>query len=223
MLLITVMKKSTFKQLNLFNQKTKNGLSYGGELRKTRSGRKARPLSSKDSHHIVFKLNRDNLLNKGIRHPKNFSFIQSILTRYSRKFFIKIEKISYQHGHIHIIARTSRRSNLHNFFRVFSGQIAQNLKNNKPAGKVMVTDTHNGAIIAVNDVNNTQVKQRNRTNKKISLWRHRPFTRIVKGWKNYLTLQNYIQLNEKEVTGVIPYRKERLKGLSMIEWEKLWS
>jgi hypothetical protein len=54
------------------------------------------------------------------------------------------------------------------------------------------------------------------------LWKYRPFTRVVFGRKGYMTMQNYIQLNEKEARGEIPYRKERLRGLSMTEWELLW-
>lgn len=55
------------------------------------------------------------------------------------------------------------------------------------------------------------------------LWKHRPFTRVVKGWKAYRIVRNYIQLNEKEALGVIPYRKTRLRGLSMKDWQLLWA
>ena len=55
------------------------------------------------------------------------------------------------------------------------------------------------------------------------LWRYRPFTRVVKGYRAYKTVRDYIQLNEKEAIGEIPYRKRRLKGLSASEWDVLWS
>jgi hypothetical protein len=55
------------------------------------------------------------------------------------------------------------------------------------------------------------------------LWKYRPFTRVVIGRRDYENVQNYIQLNEKEALGEIPYRKDRLKGLSSVEWELLWS
>ncbi|MEK6774189.1 MAG: hypothetical protein AABY64_09625, partial [Bdellovibrionota bacterium] len=57
--------------------------------------------------------------------------------------------------------------------------------------------------------------------KKQKLWKYRPFTRVVKGWKAYKTVKNYIQLNEQEALGIIPYRKLRLKGLSSTEWALL--
>ncbi len=54
------------------------------------------------------------------------------------------------------------------------------------------------------------------------LWKHRPFTRVVKAYRDQLQVRNYIQLNEKEALGEIPYRKERLRALSAEEWERLW-
>ncbi|MEK6774395.1 MAG: hypothetical protein AABY64_10665 [Bdellovibrionota bacterium] len=59
--------------------------------------------------------------------------------------------------------------------------------------------------------------------KKQKLWKYRPFTRVIKGWKAYKIVRSYIQLNEREALGVIPYRKTRLKGLSSTEWELLWT
>jgi hypothetical protein len=54
------------------------------------------------------------------------------------------------------------------------------------------------------------------------LWKYRPFSRVVRGYKAYRIVRDYVQLNEKEITGQIPYRKQRLKGLSSSEWEALW-
>ena len=178
---------------NLFAANIKFNSGYGGDLRKKRAGRNERPLSFRRSHHIVFKIVKKNLRYQSFRHPKNFRCVQLLLKKYSAHFRVRIEQISYQHDHIHIMAKSSRRSNFHNFFRVFSGQIAQTMK---------VTGTPGG--------------------KKIVLWKTRPFTRIVKGFRHFNTLRNYIQLNEQEVTGVIPYRKRRLRGLTLQDWSVLW-
>ena len=178
---------------NLFAANVKFNSAHGGDLRNKRSGRNERPLSFRRSHHIVFKIVKKNLRYQSFRHPKNFHYVQFLIKKYSAHFRVRIEQISYQHDHIHIMAKSSGRSNFHNFFRVFSGQIAQNMK---------VTDTPDG--------------------KKIVLWKTRPFTRIVKGLRHFKTLRNYIQLNEQEVIGVIPYRKSRLRGLTLRDWSVLW-
>lgn len=53
------------------------------------------------------------------------------------------------------------------------------------------------------------------------LWKYRPFTRVVRGYKAYKIVKNYIQLNEKEIIGEIKYRASRLKELLNHEWEIL--
>ncbi len=175
------MKKTISTQQQSFgNSPRKNKHVHGGQHRKKRSGRGSRPLSTKQSHHIVFKVQKENLVNKSFRHPKNFAFVQRLLN--------------------HLLAKSSRRANFHNFFRVFSGQIAQNLK---------VTDTPK-----------SKESIRGRA---IRLWESRPFTRIVIGFKNLAVTKNYIQLNEKEVTGCISYRKQRLRGMLEKDWKILWS
>jgi putative transposase len=44
----------------------------------------------------------------------------------------------------------------------------------------------------------------------------------VRGFKAYKIVRDYIQLNEQEALKKMPYRKERLRGLSMRDWEVLW-
>ncbi len=193
--------KNRIQQQSFGKLRSHNKLIHGGEHRKKRWGRTARPLSSKNAHHIVFKVNREKLINKSFRHPKNFKHVQQLLQRYASMFFIKVEQISYQHDHIHILARSGRRANFHHFFRVFSGQVAQSMKMTV-AQSMKVTDTPSA--------------------KEVGLWKSRPFTRIVVGVVGLRVIKNYIQLNEKEVTGLIAYQKKRLRGLSMQDWKLLW-
>jgi putative transposase len=61
------------------------------------------------------------------------------------------------------------------------------------------------------------------TLKKQRLWKYRPFTRVVQGFRGFKTVMAYVKLNELEAQGVISYSVNRLKGLSPAEWELLWS
>lgn len=117
---------------------------------------------------------------------------------------MKIEQISIQHNHIHLLIRTRRRSQYQAFFRVTAGQIAQRFGKEGLFKKSNVTDTPAGSQGAT------------------KLWRYRPFSRVVRGWKAYKIVRDYIQLNEFEVLGLIPYRRQRLRGLSSQDWEILW-
>jgi len=178
----------------------KYSLSHGGSLRNRRQGRGQRPLSSREPLHVVFKIQKTKLRFRSLRSPQSFRLIQKLIHRYSNHFFIRIEQVSIQNDHLHLSIRTTRRSQFLNFFRVLSGQIAQRFEK---AGFLFVTDTPKGL--------------------KKSLWQVRPFSRVVRGWKAYKIVRDYIQLNEKEAMGEIPYQKRRLKGLSMQDWQSLWT
>jgi putative transposase len=58
--------------------------------------------------------------------------------------------------------------------------------------------------------------------KRTKFWKYRPFSRVVKSWTAEKTVRNYIQLNEKEAHGKIPYSKDRLKGLTPEQIQELW-
>lgn len=184
---------------------------HGGELRKSRRGRGRRALSCKESLHVVFKVNKLTLRHQSLRSPSTFLLVQRIIARYAKRFLIKIEHISIQHDHIHILIRTSRRSSFHNFFRVVAGQMAQRFE--KEGLLRMVTDTPETAIS----------RQFGKLKRKLKLWKQRPFSRVVRGYRAYRIVRNYIQLNEKEVLGYIKYQSQRLRGLSMSDWKILWS
>lgn len=154
-------------------------------------GRGARPLSSKDPIHLVFKINKA-AVKSGLRSPRSFGLIIALMRKYSRKFFVGIEQFSIQTDHIHLLVRGRRRSSLQNFLRVLAGQFAQCL-----------TDTFNHKYEGE------------------KIWKHRPFSRVVQGFKSYLTVRNYIQLNEMEALGR-PYSKTRLRGLTEENLRDLW-
>lgn len=167
--------------------------NHGGVLRQSRLGRQARPLSTHNPIHLVLKVDRQKI-RRGFRSPLGFKICNTVIHTYADRFSVKVEQLAICNDHIHLIVRLSRRSLGQHFFRVVAGQIAQNFKNNG----FWVTDTQR-------------------------IWKFRPFTRVVTGWKAYQIVRNYVQLNKKEAEGIIPYRKERLRGLSAGEWQLLWS
>jgi len=180
--------------------------NHGGTLRNKRRGRTARPLSTKAPIHLVFKTDMKSL-RRGLRSPLGFKIVNQTIQKYARRFFIKLEQISINHDHIHLLVRFPKRSHGQAFLRTVAGQIAQLFQKNGFLIPSCVTDTR-------------QSQASNRPNK---VWKYRPFTRVIQGWKPYQIVRNYIQLNIKEAAGVIQYKKDRLKGLSSSEWEMLWS
>lgn len=186
------------KQGSFFSSSGVFKLSHGGELRQKKKGRGFRPLSTKEPLHLVLKVAKYRMRNRSLRAPQSFQLILEIINKYARYFAIKIEQISVQNDHIHLLIRTSRRKHYQHFFRVVAGQIAQRFEKTGLLAGARVTGTP-------------------------KLWKYRPFSRVVKGWKSYKVVRDYIQLNEKEALGVIKYRKKRLSGLSTSDWHLLWA
>jgi REP element-mobilizing transposase RayT len=202
-----------FKQFSFENIPWKFRFNHGGILRNKRRGRKQRPLSSREPIHLVFKANNKSL-RRGLRSPLGFAICQKVLRIYAKKFFIKIEQQAICGDHIHLLIRISRRSLAQYFFRVVAGQIAQQLEKSG-----FLVSCVSGAKMAPELVTGTK---NSRSNSKPRVWKYRPFTRVIRGWKPYLIARDYIQLNEKEASGQIKYRPQRLKGVSMMDWELLW-
>ena len=193
-------------------------LEHGGKHRNKRHGRGPRPISCKESLHVVFKINRIVLRTQSLRTHQNFKLSGEIIQKYADRFFIKIDQISIQGDHIHCLVRTCRRSFFHNFFRVVSGQIAQQFEK---ADKLrFVVDDR---FRSVTDTPKIKKNSTLKIQRKLKLWMYRPFSRVVRGYKAYKVVRNYIQLNEKEALGLIPYKKNRLRGLSLTEWQILWA
>jgi REP element-mobilizing transposase RayT len=219
------------KQSSFFKSSGVHRFSYGGKLRNQKQGRGQRPISSKEPLHTIFKINRFRLRTKSLRTPQSFKLVLIIIEKYAEHFSVKVEQLSVQNDHIHLLVRTSKRKNFHHFFRVVSGQIAQSFEKEgllshnmtgTPLGASATAKTNAKANTntTANTTANTKAKARV---KAVSLWLYRPFTRVVQGLKAYKIVRNYIQLNEKEALGEIKYQKKRLKGLSTSDWQILWA
>lgn len=178
-------------QFTFFRAANKNRFTHGGSLRNLRAGRGHRPLSTKSAIHLVFKADK-RCLRRGLRSPIVFQICQKTIKKYAKRFLIKIEQLAICGDHIHALVRLTKRSLGQHFFRVVAGQIAQEL------GKtgLIVTGTR-------------------------KVWKQRPFTRVVFGEKAFSIAKNYVRLNEKEASGEIPYRKNRLRGLTSLELSAL--
>lgn len=137
-------------------------------------------------------LRRHRSQKASFRCPREFHLILAAIHQYSRRFAVKIEMQSIQGNHIHFLIRVGNRTQFQSFARVLAGQIAQR-----------VTDTF-------------------RERKTEEFWEHRPWTRIVKGWKAYRIVQAYIRLNEQEALGNIPYQGKRLAGLAQRDFKLVW-
>ena len=145
---------------------------YGGELRKTRDGRRtARPLSYQESMHVVLRSSKakgDWSLKKA-KHRKN---ILRLMEKFSVMYDVHVLSMANVGNHLHIHLKLSSRPAYKAFIRAISGAI----------------------VMAVTGVS----RWKKRTADKLRFWDHRPYSRIVLSLRQFLTLKDYIAENQLE-------------------------
>jgi len=148
----------------------KQKLEYGGELFKTRKGRSGpRPLDTKNTMHLVLRSSKA----KGewsFREPKNYKKIKGLIERFSTKHAIKILSYAINYNHIHFHFKLANRYTYKKFIRALTAAI----------------------MMAV-----TKVSRWNKIKEKF--WDLRPFTRVIVGFKAFLDMKDYIEINQLEV------------------------
>jgi len=105
--------------------------------------------------------------------------IDSQVRRWSERFGIKVYKYSIQSNHLHLCICGTSVKDIQNFLRVLSGQIAQKLF--KFCKGVLPR----------------------------SFWKNLVHTRIVEWGRAFKAVIAYIEQNELEVLGLVPYRGEK--------------
>jgi REP element-mobilizing transposase RayT len=146
--------------------------AYGGKLLTTRKGRsQGRPLDTKNTMHLILK----SLLATGewsFWKPQNKNEIKRIISKFSNKYGIKIISMANVGNHLHFQIKLSNRYTFKPFIRAITSAIAM-------------------AITGASRWNKLD----------IVFWDRRPFTRVVQGFKAYLNLKDYIEINRLEGFG----------------------
>jgi REP element-mobilizing transposase RayT len=152
----------------------KNSSAYGGELLNTRKGRsRGRPLSTKATMHLVLRSSQA----KGKMSFRNFKKeITEILGKFSLKYGVKIVSFANVGNHLHLQIKLSNRFAYKPFIRAVTSAIAM-----KVSGRNRWTTPSN--------------------KKDEKFWDLRPFTRVIEGLKAFLTLRDYIEINQLEGFG----------------------
>jgi REP element-mobilizing transposase RayT len=126
----------------------------------------------KHSQHLVLK-SRFPIL----RGKRNKAIISKLLYDVSEQFKVKIYNNSLNSNHIHLLVKVHSQRDLHNFLRLFAGQVAQKIT---------------GAV-------------RGKKNR-LGFWLKPVWKRIVHWGKDFLNLQKYIYQNQLESLGFTPFK-----------------
>ena len=160
-------------QMKLFPQKW--SMQYGGILRNRAKNRGARPLSRKDSLHIVMRSSHA----KGawsFQNPKQIKKIGTFIQEFSKAKGIQILSLANVGNHLHLHVKITNRTLYKAWIRGLTSAIA-----------MMVAGLEGLA----------QLKKQNQ-----KFWDYRPFTRVVSSLKSFLNLKDYIEINKFEGLGM---------------------
>jgi hypothetical protein len=171
------------KQLALLKNESS---AHGGELFKTREGRRRpRPLDTRHTMHLVLRSSRA----RGpwsFRRPYHARRIREITRKFSERYGIKILSSANVGNHLHFQIKLSNRYTYRPFIRAVTSAIA-----------MAVSGTSRW----------TRRPSRERPQR---FWDYRPFTRVVRGWRAWLGLRDYIRVNQLEGFG---YAREEARWL----------
>lgn len=146
-----------------------NNKAYGGEPQKTRKGRQGpRPLDTKNTMHLVLRSSKAKD-EWSFRRPENYKKIKKILENFARKYGVSIISLANVGNHLHLHIKLSNRYTYKPFIRAITAAIAMAI---------------------------TKCSRWKKSDGKF--WDYRPFTRVIQGFKNFLTLKDYIKINQLE-------------------------
>jgi REP element-mobilizing transposase RayT len=111
----------------------------------------------------------------GLRRPAVYRHVNLAVTRACKKYGVKLYEYANVGNHLHLLIKLPHVRAWKAFIREVTGRIAQIARGLKG-------------------------RQKGTT----AFWRHRPFTRVVRGWKRaYRLAKDYVVLNQLEAEGLI--------------------
>jgi putative transposase len=185
--------KQRSPQTKFSNPEFRSKLSFGGSLLTKSKNRHARPVSTKESMHLVLKSSKA----KGrysLRHSANSIKVRAIVENNCAKYGVQLIKFSNNFNHLHLLLKFPSRPLYLKFIRSITAQIAMAVTSSNKAKSLKSIFGESG------------------------FWDFRPFSRIVKGFRGFKVTNNYVRLNQLEAEGIIPKRSGRFRCLKDAEF-----
>ncbi|MEW6057280.1 MAG: hypothetical protein AB1540_11780 [Bdellovibrionota bacterium] len=221
------------KQLKLLkNQKS----AYGGELMKTRKGRKgSRPLATRESMHLVLRSSKATE-EWSFTRPKHAAKIKQLTSKFAAKYGVKVYSVANVGNHLHFHLKLGNRFTYRPFIRALTSAIAMAVTGTsrwtrpvKAARAVAVakgtsmTKAQPQATAAVAGAASNSRRatatdstaQASPQKQKLRFWDYRPYTRIVQSFQALLNLKDYIRINTLEGYG---YKRDQARFI--LAWNR---
>lgn len=164
-----------------FAQTAKPQNVFNPQGRATAASRKARPIVSRQSMHVVL---RSDLAKGPMSLRRHEPKINRLMTSLSRSHGVHIYKVANVGNHIHLSLRITKRLRWKAFISGLTGGIARTVGFKR------------------------RECQRSRADGMKSFWSARPFTRVVHWGRDAKMIKDYMTLNQLEGDGRVPPRSE---------------
>ncbi len=177
---------------------------HGGSF-SVKSRRSRRPLNTDYPVHLVL---RSEIAFGARSLKRNRRIVLRTLFKFSKRFEVKVYEKAICSNHIHCLVKAPSRRAMQNFFRVFAGQIAQEILNAHP-----LTASESADRGGTQSVGKTHPKNRR------SFWTLLAYTRIVRWGFDFRTVLKYVVRNTLETERIIPYKPRRKYEIFVVETE----
>lgn len=167
---------------------------HGGSLA-IKKRRSRRAITIKQPVHLTLRSD----LAQGTRSLiKNRDIVERVAQCYSKRFRIRIYEKAICGNHLHLLVRAQTRRELQYFFRVFAGQVAQEILLRYP---LTLTEKQKRG-----GTPNAHPKNRR------TFWEVLIYSRIVSWGREFRIVKAYVIQNTLEANGIIAYKMRRSKA-----------
>ncbi len=197
------------KQLSFFQDITGPQKFFGGVLLEGRR-KSMRPLSSKDSIHFVLRsswaMGSDSFLAQ-----RNRSQVDRIISRFAKKFGVRIYERAINSNHIHLLLKMTNRRLYRAFIKAVSGQIASHVMGQQSFLEFSMSRLKS---CAGDGSKSSSGRRKCGIGKKVNevragFWQFRPFSRVVNWGRDFKLCVNYLKQNVLEAFGFVQYKPRK--------------
>lgn len=161
------------------------------------SRRSKRPVDIKRPIHVVL---RSDLArgNRSLR--KNELVVIRALEKYGQRFRVRVYERAVCGNHIHLFLKAKTKKDLQNFFRVFAGQVAQEILRRYPLQK--------GEAKAFSGLRGgTPMHRKNQR----TFWSLVVYSRLASWGREFKDVSKYVLQNAREAAGLVAYKKTKAR------------
>lgn len=188
------MRGRKLKQLSFFNDKIPR--LFGGSRFKGHA-KCARPLSTKESVHLVLK-SKQAIGPRSMLRSYNAKKIDAIIRRQAKLSGIRVYHLVNVGNHLHLVVRITNLNLYDRFIRSVTGLIARHVTNRERGDGRKFLSLAELKLLGGNASGSRQETNSQVDKKLARFWEARPFTRLIAWGRDFQYVKNYMEKNKNQ-------------------------